>query len=337
MLLTHNSFSLPGLVASPNHNRDEGRQFRDGIRGFNFDVYDGSQDTQIAPGQYHVDKFLWVHHGHVNGEQNHNLRYNTRVKLITDELDKPHNKFELVVIVLENKAPRGWEHHIPKPWGDRVIENFDSSKTFDFYLNQGKNVLIFADNHPNPALGVHDMNLYLSQNDYKWFSSADPAPMGHLAGPTNPHQGRKYARVMNHFCTTFPGLGSMLSSAIVNTKDRILYNARRYIKQWYSGGKVNIITLDYYEAGGNVFHALSELKAGDYYDGCWGDGALCGIGTSCFRCCNPHKYWVRKLMTACGDEPCWGGGTVCGAGTTCRACCHGAHCPWYWFGVCKCR
>jgi len=70
---------------------------------------------------------------------------------------------------------------------------------------------------------------------------------------------------------------------------------------------------------------------------CWGDGSICGAGTTCNNCCNGYNYWGSKWFTACGNEPCWGRGTLCGAGTTCGNCCSGADCPWYQFGVCTCQ
>lgn len=70
---------------------------------------------------------------------------------------------------------------------------------------------------------------------------------------------------------------------------------------------------------------------------CWEDGSICGIGSTCYNCCNGHEWWTSKFFTACGKEPCWGKGTICGAGTTCRECCNGSHCPWYQFGICTCN
>jgi len=65
------------------------------------------------------------------------------------------------------------------------------------------------------------------------------------------------------------------------------------------------------------------------------DGTTCGF--SCSGCKNPATYWPAAVATKCGREPCWRGGSVCGMGTTCNSCCRGSQCPWYWFGVCKCK
>lgn len=71
----------------------------------------------------------------------------------------------------------------------------------------------------------------------------------------------------------------------------------------------------------------------------WGKGTYCFAGSSCKRCKETATWWTSKHPHGmrCGREPCWKGGSVCGAGTTCNKCCGGSHCPWYWFGVCKCK
>ena len=69
----------------------------------------------------------------------------------------------------------------------------------------------------------------------------------------------------------------------------------------------------------------------------WRDGTTCGAGTSCNACQNGYSHWWGAGITKCGREPCWGRGKVCGWRTTCNACCRGGHCPWYWFGICKCK
>jgi len=69
---------------------------------------------------------------------------------------------------------------------------------------------------------------------------------------------------------------------------------------------------------------------------CWGDGSICGAGTTCNNCCNAYSWWDSKFFTACGSEPCWSRGTICGAGTTCNNCCNGY--SWWWskfFTVCN--
>ena len=69
----------------------------------------------------------------------------------------------------------------------------------------------------------------------------------------------------------------------------------------------------------------------------WSDGTACLAGTSCKLCANGNSWWLGAGYQACGREPCWKKDTVCGLGTTCNSCCRGANCPWYWFGVCKCK
>lgn len=53
---------------------------------------------------------------------------------------------------------------------------------------------------------------------------------------------------------------------------------------------------------------------------CWGDGKLCGLGTTCKVCCDDASWWGTKAMTACGKEPQWKDGARCAVGTTCKRC-----------------
>jgi len=94
--------------------------------------------------------------------------------------------------------------------------------------------------------------------------------------------------------------------------------------------------------GAECKEAGNALATMDKFDCCdiarrYPDGTTCLMGTSCNACQNSATWWSAAFMTKCGKEPCWGGGTVCGAGTTCGSCCSGAHCPWYWAGVCRCK
>ena len=61
----------------------------------------------------------------------------------------------------------------------------------------------------------------------------------------------------------------------------------------------------------------------------WDDGTLCGDGTTCEYCNNDFSYWYGKAFTACGSEPKWDDGTLCGVGTTCNAC---KNSYTYWYG-----
>jgi len=54
IIMTHNSLAKVGKVGSPNQNHDLARQFRDGVRGFNLDLYmhDGKVMTKHGAGGY---------------------------------------------------------------------------------------------------------------------------------------------------------------------------------------------------------------------------------------------------------------------------------------------
>jgi hypothetical protein len=61
----------------------------------------------------------------------------------------------------------------------------------------------------------------------------------------------------------------------------------------------------------------------------WSDGTICGLGTTCRYCKNEATFWYGKVFTACGIESCWGDGTVCLPGTSCNRCCNDDS---WWFG-----
>merc|ERR1712157_555388 len=52
----------------------------------------------------------------------------------------------------------------------------------------------------------------------------------------------------NYFCSD-TGLGDMVASYVVHDVERALRNIRKYEAQDYTGGKTNILLVDYYETG----------------------------------------------------------------------------------------
>jgi len=362
ILMTHNSYAVTGTVTSPNQNNSLGKQFKDGIRGFNFDVY--WKDGKIV--MYHgVDKS-------VDYSMGLSVDYSTSVAEIVNEMDKLENKYEFVLILFSFEVGVNDIdlQKVSDPWGDKLITSFDPKKKLGDYIITGKRVLLITKHKGVEHRGFHYGGYYITQNNYKWFHVHGDVDFSYRSGPRDDTS----MKMMNHFCGSWPGLGSMISSAIANGPDRILYDVRIFKKQDYAKDNINILMIDYYETG-NVMEAQEKIRSGNFYSGCWGNGSLCGIGSTCFSCCDKHDYWYSKAMTACGEEPCWGDGTICGVGTTCNACCNGyefwnskfittcgkepcwrsgtvcgagttcktcctgngrAHCPWYQFGVCTC-
>mmetsp|Transcript_41949 Transcript_41949/g.67296 ORF Transcript_41949/g.67296 Transcript_41949/m.67296 type:complete len:369 (-) Transcript_41949:25-1131(-) len=67
------------------------------------------------------------------------------------------------------------------------------------------------------------------------------------------------------------------------------------------------------------------------------DGTRCLLGTTCNKCLRPATFWYSKMFTCCGREPCWRRDSICGVGTSCSRCCNGYRTRWYWFGVGRCN
>jgi len=355
ILMTHNSFAVQGAVLSPNQNYSVGTQFKDGIRGFTFDIY------------WEDGKIIMKHGG------DWDVDYSTSVAEIVTEMDKLENRHEFVLIQFEDYV--GYDNvkfdKVLEPWGNKVITSFDNNQKLGDYIITGKRVLLTSKYSGLESRGMHAYEHLITENNYQWYSALENVDFGYRRGPRNSSTSMK---MMNHFCGTYPGAGSMLSSAIANGPDRILYDVRIFKKQDYAKDNINIMMIDYYDTG-NVWEAQEKIRSGDFNSDCWGDGQLCGIGSTCFSCCNKKEYWYSKAMTACGEEPCWGDGTICGSGTTCNACCNSyefwnskfittcgqepcwgsgtvcgagttcktcctgngdAHCPWYQLGVCTC-
>jgi len=306
ILMTHNSFAVSNEVASPNQNYGVGKQFRDGIRGFNFDIYWNSGKVIMKHGDWHS-----------------NVDYSTSVAAIVAEMNKQEYRNEFVLVQFQDDVGSDHLDEVLEPWGDKVIKNFDPNKKLGEYIILGKRVLLTS-KYDRASEGMHNYEDLITENNYKWSSTFDDVDFGHRRGPKNSDTS---AKMMNHFCGT-AGTGSMVSSAIVNKKSRMLYDARTFKKQDYAKDTINVIMIDYYDTG-NVFDAQRAIRNGDFNSGCRSDGSLCGIGSTCFECCNKHEYWYSKALTACGKEPCWGDGENCGKGTTCKRCCNGHE---YWYG-----
>jgi len=307
ILMTHNSFAVANKVSSPNQNYGVGKQFRDGIRGFNFDIY------------WENGKIIMKH-----GGWHSNVDYSTSVAAIVAEMNKPEYRKEFVLVQFEDYVGKKHLDEVLKPWGDKVITNFDPNVKLGHYIIAGKRVLLTS-KYEDKSKGMHDYEDLITENNYKWFSALENVDFGLRRGPKNSATSIK---MMNHFCGTYPGAGSMVSSAIVNSKSRMLYDARIFKKKDYAKGGINVMVIDYYDTG-NVFDAQRAIRSGDFNSGCKSNGSLCGIGSTCFNCCNKHEYWYGKAMTACGKEPCLGDGKLCGIGTTCNRCCSKVHGYWY--------
>jgi len=306
IVMTHNSLALPGKVLSPNQNNGLKKQFEDGIRGFNLDLY-------------MKDGGIWTYHGLTN-----TMGYNpeSEVNDLINAMNEKQHQEEFVVVQLQDAMDHVGRDILVGWFGSLLVKDFDIKKTLDHYINQGQRVLIVTskEENINTTKGIHDTNEVITENNYKWRECYLEGPLtGYRRGP----ETGQSAKLMNSFCSKF-GIGDEKSSEEVNGKDKILYNAQNFLKLPFAQNKINIILVDYYETG-DVFGAQETIREGRLNETiCWGDGATCAAGTTCDACCNSHSLWPSKYVTACGKEPCWSDGTACDVGTTCEHCCNEA-------------
>lgn len=311
LFMTHNSYATDERVWVYNQNFGEGDQFDDGIRGFNFDIYD-------------VDGELLVDHT-PNGETMTPSPYLESVQPILNRLDRCQYRNEIVVVEFEMKnSGSQTNQRAIAPWGDKVITNFNSSKPFSYYIDKGQRVLLLtSSSNSNPSIGMHARRTFVTQNEYDWSCNDEYPNFSYREGPQNDSTS---AKLMNHFCYNSFNLPDQGDSAMVNDESTIMHNSRMFAKQPQFGSFPNIIMVDFYDKG-NIWPAQDSIRKKNLYEGEeWEDGTLCVVRTNCWKCRNEQSFWYSKAMTACGSEPtsesCFADGFRCESGTTCEACCN---------------
>lgn len=306
MIMTHNSLAMPGLVLSPNQNNNLAKQFQDGVRGFNLDLYTNNDDDTNE---------LWTYHG-----LSASFGYNPTesIQALVTELELPVNREEFVVIQLQDAMSSSTVPSFLELFGNFLITDFDTTLPLSRYINQNQRVLIVSpnDSNVNPAMGMHDTKSYIVENEYEWTTSQcyngdSTPPLEERYASIVPKQPRP-ALLMNHFCVnpTFKS-GDMVASRAVNRPSRLLASVKRLeessVVPTTPFATVNIIHVDYYEVG-NVFGAQAVLREKDNGGGtdleeCWPDHTACGDAT-CWHCCSVDSYWVAaQSETRCGTEP----------------------------------
>jgi nitrate reductase cytochrome c-type subunit len=282
ILMAHNSFAVNPAILFANQNFPETSQFEAGIRGFSMDVFernDGSIYMEHGPGSDEID-------------------YKARVQEILDVLESGENQHEFVLIQFEDELDTALGvANVCEAWGDKLITNFDITTNLGEYLVQGKQVLLMTNviTHVNAAVGMHDANKLLAENDFEWTSTASGPNMNHRRGPTG---GGQYAKMLNYFCTTPPFyVGSREYSTVVNTKARMQCHAQEFKQQY---GNINVVMIDFYDLPmnePNAFSAQEAIRNGDFgsvgksdcIQGsdpfCKGSGSSCSFFGSCSECC----------------------------------------------------
>eukprot|EP00978_Attheya_sp_CCMP212_P024212 scaffold75773_cov57-Attheya_sp.AAC.8 len=306
ILMTHNSFCVPGDFVFPNQQYWEPQQLEDGIRGFSMDVFEKDNGH--------------VYMTHENDPFGTDIDYATRVQQILAKLDTMQDgQYEFILIQFEDylKTSLGVANAC-EAWGDKLITDFDIDKPLGDYLKQGQQVLIMTneEKNVNTTLGMHHASELLAENRYEWNDPLTSPDMTHRRGP-NGNTDKHYAKMLNYFCTSPPFfVGSASNSEIVNTKTRMQCHAQEFKQQNYAQDTINIMMIDFYHLttsnGAVLVDAQTAIRAGDFGDA---DGADCIVDDG----------------AQCNDS-----GSSCNFFSPCDACCQGSSCRWLFFG-CTCN
>mmetsp|Transcript_40100 Transcript_40100/g.96823 ORF Transcript_40100/g.96823 Transcript_40100/m.96823 type:complete len:395 (+) Transcript_40100:3-1187(+) len=334
IIQTHNSLAQPSLVLSPNQNVDLVKQFQDGIRGFNFDLYSRPNNNGNGGGGGLVD--LWTYHGLV---ETWGYDPTTQIVDLVAELTTTPTEFIIIEIQDSMDSETVKQQFVPL-FGNLIIKNFDSTKPISHYIGLNQRVLVMTPNDSNvdPSVGMHDTKRLTHENNYQWDTNTcldgSAVPSKQERYPPAKSWNNKYTRplrVMNHFCVnpTFRS-GDASAARVVNRPARILQSANELASVEPFSPQINMIHVDFYELGGDVFDALRRLQemAGYYtsdgavgtvvdqvIDQCWPDSTVCDVSTTCWQCCVDESYWTSRSSYACGVEELGTGDTGTGAGT----------------------
>jgi len=225
------------LVFSPNQNHGLARQFRDGVRGFNFDLFnDGSKIKTCHPPPH------WCH----NPEND--------IRGLMNELKKGRHDDSFIIIQLESHISTRHYDLLEKWFGNKLVKNFNKERTLGYYMERDQQVLIFTDKNPRPSQGIHSTSDFIVENKYEWSDRYGYPNMKYRRGPPF---GRRM-RLMNYF-NSHTGLGDMVASKYVHDHDRALRNIKKYQEQRYTEGKINVLLVDYYEQG-DVFKIQETMR-----------------------------------------------------------------------------
>jgi len=243
IIMTHNSLALPGKVFSPNQNRGLARQFRDGVRGFNLDLKANGDKMKSCHGKGWYAGGWWCHDPKDD------------IEGLMKELNRDVYDDSFIFVQLQSEIGTRHYHLLEKWFGSKLVKNFDKSQKLGYYMERGQQVLIFTDKDARPSQGIHDTNKFIVENQYEWKNRFSTPPMGYRRGPKS---GTRI-RLMNSFCSGSGG-GDMGASRYVNNYGRALKHITEYIKQPYTGRKINVLMVDYYELG-YVFDIQNKMRS----------------------------------------------------------------------------
>jgi len=207
IIMTHNSLAVIGTVLSPNQNYFPTTQFRDGVRGFGFDLYmDGDNAIETCHGG------CWDPEDEIK----------ELVGLLEQEPD------EFIIIQLESYLTDKGYLILSGWFGGKLVKNFNPAYRLGHYLSRGEQVLILTDkpSHADPSIGIHDSQKYISENQYDWHFGLSP-PVDHRRGPQYP-SSETFMVMINSFKTSVGGTGNFINSQSANSVGTALFNVQLF-------------------------------------------------------------------------------------------------------------
>jgi len=224
-----------------------------------------------------------------------------------ETLVKDIEKNEIVVITSNNDLKKDGDalKHLMSIFGDKLIKNYDSCTPFKTYFESGQQILFLTYNNDivDSSSGIHAVSDYFGVTDPNWSSIKDYAPSNlTIPLPKKDCSGL----IMNHTPLHIDNddyeqfLGPALAGT-ANYPSRIASHARNVHDADWNSNRIypNIVSLDYASLM-NPVKELANFQKGDWNDGCWGPGKVCGWEIDCHLCCHPAKeaFW---FIYKCGD------------------------------------
>lgn len=278
IVMTHNSLSDRSV--SDNQKYDLVQQFKDGVRGFNFDLRSYNEGKGNG---------LFTCHGRDFGSC-----YNPAgiIQDLIDELNKSANRNEFIIIQVQNDGMIDNQiDTLTNMFGNLLVDDIDDYLKEDLKetIEANKRVFLTTSKDPKPLKKFFLSGTVIGENDYEWYwcrrtvrkKNRREMPTDCRTDPEtkcrsfNTYNGPGYSiLLMNSFCGRIPSEGT---ARYVNKKCRLLKNAERFRDSGnfrggdYNGGNrnlPNILMVDFYNEG-DVFGAQKCLRDGNIGgDGC---------------------------------------------------------------------
>jgi len=257
IVMTHNSLSY--LVgAARNQNHSPVNQFRNGVRGFNFDLYPTDRsETKI-----------WTRHGWGGGLQSHNPT--DEIQELIAELKLKKNRDEIIVVQLQNgldghRIGTAGIDYLVNLFGTLLIEkkeDYIESEDLGVAIQNNQRVYLVTNEEADEGKNFFRSADVIGENRYQWekcfkrrSNDRKEMPLVCRSDPTPECRGSEHMLLMNHFCGR---------PNYANQKCRILWNAQRMhgSSTFRPSRYPNIINVDFYDKG-DVIGAQQCLRDGN--------------------------------------------------------------------------